>query len=89
MEAVGIALRLLVVVWHVLTYGEADRFADPVKVARAFFGHAYDIKNYIPADQHKLAYVRYHLDQLRLGKDLTHLPWGSRSIRLPMSSLPD
>lgn len=84
---VAVARKLLVVVWHVLTYGEADRFADPVKVARTFFGHAYDIKNHIPADQHKLAYVRYNLDRLRLGRELTHLPWGSKTFRLPPSRL--
>lgn len=86
---VAVARKLLVVVWHVLTYGEADRFANPVKVARAYFGHAYDIKNHLPADQHKLAYVRYHLDQIGLGKELTHLPWGSRNFRLPDSTLTD
>jgi hypothetical protein len=58
-------------------------------VARTFFGHAYDIKNHLPAGQHKLAYVRYHLDRLGLGKDLTHLPWSGKTYRLPPSSIPD
>lgn len=85
---VAVGRKLLVVVWHVLTYGVADRFANPVKVARAYFGHAYDIKNHLPADQHKLAYVRHYLDRLGLGRELTHLPWGSRNFKLPESSLP-
>jgi hypothetical protein len=40
---VAVARRLLVAVWHVLTKACADRFADPLNVARAFFGMAYDI----------------------------------------------
>ena len=30
-------------VWHVLTKVCADRFADPLDVARSFFGLAYNI----------------------------------------------
>lgn len=85
---VAVARKLLVVVWHVLTYGEADRLANPVKVARTLFGHAYDIKNHLPPDQHKLAYVRYHLDRLRIGQEMTHLPWGSKQFKMPPSTLP-
>lgn len=40
---VAIARKLLMAVWHVLTKACADRFADPLNVARAFFGLAYDI----------------------------------------------
>jgi transposase len=85
---VAIARKLLVAVWHILTAGCADRFADPVKVARAFFGYAYDIQAHLAKDQRKLVWVRYHLDRLKLGRELTHLPWGSKNFRLPESSLP-
>ena len=37
------ARRLLVAVWHVLAKACADRFADPLDVARSFFGLAYNI----------------------------------------------
>lgn len=84
---VAIARKLLVAVWHILTAGCADRFADPVKVARAFFGYAFDIQAHLRPDQRKLVWVRYHLDRLKLGKDMTHLPWGSKHFRLPDSSL--
>lgn len=80
---VAVARKLLVAVWHVLTKGEADRFADPVKVARSFFKHAYAIKQHIPANRRKLVFVRYHLDRLGIGEELTHLPWGSRNYELP------
>jgi transposase len=39
---VAVARSLLVVIWHVLTKREADRFADPQKVARRFLAHVYD-----------------------------------------------
>jgi transposase len=84
---VAIARKLLVAVWHILTAGCADRFADPVKVARAFFGYAFDIQAHLPEGERKLVWVRYHLDRLKLGKDMTHLPWGSKHFRLPESSL--
>ena len=84
---VAIARKLLVAVWHILTTGCADRFADPVKVARAFFGYAFDIQAHLVKDERKLVWVRHHLDRLKIGKDLTHLPWGSKEFRLPESHL--
>jgi transposase len=85
---VAIARRLLVAVWHVLTEECADRFADPTKVACSLFKHAYDVgvRN-LPNDMSALAYTRYHLDRLKLGQELTHLPWGSKTFKLPPSSL--
>jgi len=85
---VAIARKLLVAVWHVLTEECADRFADPTKVACSLFKHAYrvGVRN-LPDDMSALAFTRYHLDRLGLGRDLTHLPWGSRNFRLPPSEL--
>lgn len=40
---VAIARKLLVAVWHVLTERTADRFAEPERVARKFYVHAYNI----------------------------------------------
>ena len=84
---VAIARKLLVAVWHILTAGCADRFADPVKVARAFFGYAFDIQAHLPEGERKLVWVRYNLDRLRMGREMTHLPWGSKNFRLPELSL--
>jgi transposase len=84
---VAIARRLLVGVWHVLTYGEADRFGEPAQIAAALFGHAYDIQKHLPPGERKLAYVRSRLDRLGIGKELTQLPWGSKKFKLPPSRL--
>ncbi|MFN8465379.1 MAG: transposase [Caldilineaceae bacterium] len=85
---VAVARRLLVAVWHVLTKACADRFADPLNVARAFFGLAYDIgvRN-LPDGLTALGYTRRQLDRLGIGAELTHIPWGSKAFRLPPSQL--
>ena len=38
---VAVARKLLVVVFHVLSKEEADRFAEPERVARSLFNHIY------------------------------------------------
>jgi len=86
---VAIARKLLIGIWYVLTDGVADRFTEPVQVARSLFGHAYDIKQHLSPDQSKLAYVRFHLNRLGIGEELTHLPWGSKRYKLPPTALPD
>jgi hypothetical protein len=75
-------------VWHSLTYGEADRFADDQQVAAAFFAHAYrvGVKN-LPDGQSALAYTRHHLDRLKLGQELERLKWGKKRYKLPPSQL--
>lgn len=84
---VAIARKLLVAVWHILTAGCADRFADPVKVAKAFYGYAFELQAHLRQDESKLVWVRYHLDRLKLGRDMTHMPWSGKNYRLPESSL--
>jgi transposase len=85
---VAIARKLLVAVWHVLNKECADRFADPTNVARSFFGLAYDIgvKN-LPDGLTALKFTRQQLDRLGLGAELTQLPWGSKTFKLPPSRL--
>jgi hypothetical protein len=81
---VAIGRRLLVAVWHVLTEGSADRFAQPQQVACALFAHAYHlgIAN-LPDGLSALQFTRQQLDRLKLGRELTHIPWGSKRFRLP------
>jgi hypothetical protein len=76
-------------VWHGLTYGEADHFAQPSQVACSLFAHAYrvGVKN-LPEGRSALAFTRYHLDRLGMGQEMTHIPWGSKKFKLPPSSLP-
>jgi transposase len=86
---VAIARKLLVAVWHVLTEQVADRFAEPRQVACSMFAHAYrvGVKN-LPDGRSALQFTRDQLDRLKLGHDLTHLPWGSKRFKLPPSQLP-
>jgi transposase len=86
---VAIARKLLVAVWYVLTKDAPDRFADPVIVARKLMNFAYTLgKANRPAGQTTAQYVRYHLDRLGLGSELTEIPWGTKKPRpLPPSAL--
>ena len=85
---VAIARKLLVAVWHVLTYDCADRFAVPDQVARFFLQYAYRLgQPHRPAGQSPAAFVRCHLDRLGLGADLTCTYHGKRPVPLPPSTL--
>jgi transposase len=83
---VAIARKLLVAVWHVLTKGCADRFAQPEPVARKLMQHAYRIgRDGRQSGQSCGQCVRQQLDRLGLGAELTSLRWGTRTIPLPPS----
>lgn len=85
---VAIARKLLVVVWHVLTYGCADRFADPAQVARFFLQYAYRLgQAYRPDGQSPATFVRAQLDRLGLGTELTCTRHGKRPVPLPPSAV--
>jgi len=86
---VTIARKLLVAVWHVLTKGCADRYAQPERLARKFMQHAYCLgKANRPAGLTTAAYVRQQLDALGVGAELTEIPWGKKKpIALPPSAL--
>jgi hypothetical protein len=85
---VAIARKLLVAVWHVLTYQRADRFAEPNRVARKLLTYTYQAGrvNCRPG-QSTAAYVREQLDRLHLGAELEKITHGSRMIPLPPSHL--
>jgi transposase len=87
---VAVARKLLVVVWHVLTKRELDRFAVPEKVASTFFAHAYrvGIKN-LPDGMSAREYTRHCLDLLGAGQNLKYFPYGKKRYTLPPSKLPD
>lgn len=85
---VAIARKLLVTVWHVLTQGTADRFAEPARVARKLMNYTYKTgRAQRRAGQSTAAYVREQLDRLGLGAELEHVQWGRRTIPLPPSTL--
>jgi len=82
---VAIARKLLVAVWHVLTKDAPDRFAEPVSVARKLMSFAHTLgKVNRPAGQTAAQYVRYHLDRLGLGAELTEIPWGTIKSPVPL-----
>jgi transposase len=86
---VAIARKLLVAVWHILSYDCPDRFADPERVARKLLKLANRLgPARRPQGQAAVQYVRYHLDRLGLGAELTSFPWGkTRRIHLPPSQV--
>ena len=84
---VAIARKLLVIVWHVLTKEVADRHAIPVDVAKSFFRLAYRMGVRHLKGESALSFTRRNLDRLKLGQELTILPWGSKRFKLPPSSL--
>ena len=84
----AIARKLLVAVWHVLTEGCADRFANAEFVARKLLQHAYRLgRAHRPQDQTPAQYVREQLDRLGLGQDLTAIRLTDRTISMPPSRL--
>ncbi len=85
---VAIARKLLVVVWHILTYQEVDRFASEWRVAAGLHALAYKIGVANLAEDRASQFVRNQLDRLGIGQELTHIPWGSKNVKLPPSSLP-
>jgi transposase len=86
---VAVARKLLIAVWHILTEEQVDRFAIPEKVAATLFAHAYrvGVRN-LPGEMSAREFTRHNLDRLGIGRNLTHLRWGSKTIMLPPSSLP-
>jgi len=84
---VAIARKLLVVVFHVLSKKEVDRFARPERVARALFNHVYQRigVSSLPDGVSAKEYVRYHLDQLGFRDLIQEVTWGTRKIKLPSS----
>jgi len=77
-----------VAVWHILTDGAADRFADETSVAASMFKLAYEIKvRNLPDGMSAKAFTRHHLDRLGIGANLEIIPWGSKKVKLPPSRL--
>jgi len=88
---VAIGRKLLVAVWHVLTDGCADRYAEPERTARKLMQVTYQLGNSNrPNGLSTAAHVRLQLDRLGIAQHLTNIPWGSikKPIPLPPSSQP-
>ncbi len=79
---VAIARKLLVVIWHVLSKKEADRRADPDRVAFSLMTWGWKIKPEWCDGLSTAQFIRYHLLQLDLGHDLDHVIRGNTKRRI-------
>jgi transposase len=85
---VAVARKLLIAIWHVLTEGSADKYADPAKVATGFFRFAYKVGvTNLPNGVSAAQFTRDQLDKLGIGQELTEIPNGTRRPKLPKSRL--
>ena len=75
--------------WHILTKEAADRYAEPARVAKMLYSHAYRVgaKN-LPDGLTVRQYVRVQLDRLGIGEQVTEFYMGSRRVTLPPVDLP-
>lgn len=80
---VAIARRLLVTAWHVLTKEEADRFANPEKVAAKFMSWSWKLDDHLRGGLSTSQFVRSHLMRLGLGHDLDSFKYGCKRIIAP------
>jgi transposase len=84
---VGIARKLLVVIWHVLTEQVADRHAETSAVARKFLRWGKTVGQAHRQGLTIAAFARHHLDQVRVGHDLEAVEMGGKVFKLlPVSS---
>jgi hypothetical protein len=81
---VALARKLLVAIWHVLHERQADRHADPDKVAFKFMIWSWKLTAEQRGGLTTRQFVRYQLMRLKLGDDLTHVVrGGSRHLIAP------
>ena len=84
---VAIARKLLITVWYVLQ-GQADKFAEPQAVAQKMLKFAYAVGKTNRNGKTAAQFARERMDILRIGADLTSIPWGAKKpIPLPPSRL--
>jgi transposase len=84
---VAIARKLLITVWNVLQ-GRADKFAEPKAVAQKMLKFAYSVGKANRAGKTAAQFARERLDRLKMGEDLSSIPWGAKKpIPLPPSQL--
>jgi len=84
---VAIARKLLITVWYVLQ-GETDKHAEPKAVAQKMLKFAYTVGKANRAGKTAAQFARERLDHLKMGEDLTNIPWGAKKpIPLPPSKV--
>jgi len=84
---VRIARLLLMAVWHTLTKDVADKNTDARSVACSLFLYAYRVKVRNLGGMSAKQWTRHQLDRLGIGRELSEIPWGTKKVKLPPSSL--
>jgi len=84
---VRIARLLLMAVWHVLTKDTADKYNDARSVACSLFLYAYRVKVRNLGGMSAKQWTRHQLDRMGIGRELSEIPWGTKKVKLPPSSL--
>jgi hypothetical protein len=75
-------------VWQVLTQAGLDQHADAKSVAASLFATAYRVKvQNLPDGMSALQWTRRQLDRLGIGPEVSEIPWGSKTFKLPPSDL--
>lgn len=84
---VAVARKLLVTLWHVLTRQEADRFADPEKVAAKLMTWSWKLDDDLRGGLSTPQFVRAHLMRLGLGYNLDTFHYGCQRIIAPVEEV--
>jgi len=84
---VAIARKLLVAIWHILSKGEADRYADPRRVANYYYSLAYRLGVANLPQKNVRSFIRSQLDRLEIGSEMEYFDWGGKRVNLPPSIL--
>lgn len=79
---VAIARKMLVVVWHVLTKKEADRHAQPEKVASKFLHWAYDLRREGRQGIRAGEFAGCKLKEIRMKETVYSVRRSGRTVRL-------
>jgi transposase len=82
---VAIARKLLIVVWHVLMEGSADRRADAEQVAFKLMVWSWKLSDQQRGGLSSRQFIRAQLIRLGLGDDLTHITRGG--TRRPLATI--
>jgi transposase len=80
---VAIARQMLVAVWYLWHNRMVDRHTDAVTIAHKLWTWAEQCGKAMRRGLSCSKFVRFHLDQLGIGQDLTELRYGSHLYRLP------
>jgi transposase len=83
---VAIARKLLVIIWHVLSKQEADRYADQERVARTLMEWARNKSTATRLGLSRLEFVRRELDRLGIGMEMDCFVLGGKTFHLPKSA---